>query len=385
MGLAYQDGVLCFFGCFSNHDRNLFKDGKLAWRRITAVSGKDGKDLWSRPLNYLRRPVIMGDTILIEPRGCDLHTGAIKTRLHPLTGAESTWEFARLGHCCAITSACPAMFFLRGYFLWYYDMEKDEGMEPFGGIRPGCWINTVPANGLVLFPEASSGCTCSYPIRSTVVMQPKSEDKAWATCIQHGPMTPVRHMAVNFGAPGDRRDENGVLWFSYPHPPRTEWYDYGVNFNLDEKFIAKKDYFCRNVLGGNIKGTDKPWVFTSGCEGLLSCALPLLAEGQGPGVYTVRLYFAEPADATPGQRVFSVKLQGDTVLKAYDIAAEAGGKDIAVVKEFKGIKVADRLQVELVPKKDAPGENEMPVINGIEVIREDVTVAQAGGGSRSFL
>jgi len=385
MGLAYADGVLCFFGCFSNHDRDLFKKGQLAWRRITALSGNDGEDMWSRPLNYLRRPVIIGDTILIEPRACDLHTGAIKTRIHPLTGAESTWEFARLGHCCSITSACPSMFFLRGYFLWYYDMEKDQGMLPFGGIRPGCWINTVPANGLVLFPEASSGCTCSYPVRSTVVMQPKSEEKVWATCIQNGPMTPVRHLAVNFGAPGDRRDEDGVMWFSYPHPPSTSWNDYGVNFRLKEKFVDKKAYFSRNALGIRIKGTDKPWVFTSGCEGLTRCAVPLLAEGQGPGIYTVRLYFAESADVAPGQRVFSVKLQGDTVLKGYDIAAETGGKDIGVVKEFTGIKVADQLQVELVPRNDKPDTNEMPVINGIEVIREDITVAQADLGSRKAL
>ena len=105
MGLAYHDGVLCFFGCFSNHDSGLFKDGKLTWRRITTVAGKDGSDMWSRPLNYLRRPVIVGDTILIEPRGCDLKTGEIKTRTHPLTKNDSTWEFVRPGHCCSITSA----------------------------------------------------------------------------------------------------------------------------------------------------------------------------------------------------------------------------------------------------------------------------------------
>ncbi|MCX5758372.1 MAG: PQQ-binding-like beta-propeller repeat protein, partial [Candidatus Hydrogenedentes bacterium] len=271
MGLAYNDGVLCFFGCFSNHDRRFFRDGKLAWRRITAVSGKDGANLWSRPLNYLRRPVIVGDTILIEPRACDLRTGAIKTRAHPLTGEDSTWEYVRPGHCCSATSACPNMFFLRGYFLWYYDLVKDQGMLPFGGIRPGCWINVIPANGLVLFPEASAGCTCSYPIRSTVVLQPKSEQRTWATCVQNGKLTPVRRMAINLGAPGDWRDDDGVLWFSYPHPPSTDWHNYGVKFALQEQFTGKPDFFCRNFQGINVKGTDKPWVFASGCKGMTRC------------------------------------------------------------------------------------------------------------------
>ena len=60
------------------------------------------------------------------------------------------------------------MFFLRGYFLWYYDLANDFGMMPFGGIRPGCWINVIPANGLVLFPEASAGCTCKYPLQTSI-------------------------------------------------------------------------------------------------------------------------------------------------------------------------------------------------------------------------
>jgi hypothetical protein len=322
--------------------------------------------------------VIMGDTILIEPRACDLHTGAIKTRLHPLTGQESTWEFVRPGHCCSITSAAPNMFFLRGYFLWYYDMLKDQGMLPFGGIRPGCWINTIPANGLVLFPEASAGCTCSYPVRSTVVLQPKKQERTWAMCVQHGAMTPVQHLAINFGAPGDWRADDGTLWFSYPHPPRTDWYEYGVNFALGEQFLSEPRYFARNLQGFEVKGADKPWIFASGVKGVTRCELPLLEEGQGPAVYTVRLYFAEPEHAEPGKRVFSVKLQGQPVIRNFDIVHEAGGPNVAVVKEFNGIKVDKGLLVEFAPKEKQPAPEAVPLINGIEVIREDVKVARAG-------
>ena len=41
--------------------------------------------------------------------------------------------------------------------------------------------------------------------------------------------------------------------------------------------------------------------------------------------FTVRLYFAEPEDLRPGQRVFSVKVQGKVVIKDLDVAQEAGG------------------------------------------------------------
>jgi hypothetical protein len=318
----------------------------------------------------LRRPVIVGDTILIEPRGCDLKTGEIKTRPHPLTKNDSTWEFVRPGHCCSITSAAPNMFFLRGYFLWYYDMNKDQGMLPFGAIRPGCWINTIPANGVVLFPEASSGCTCSYPIRSTVVLQPKKEQRTWSFAVQHGEQTPVSHLAVNFGAPGDWRDDDGTMWFGYPHPPSTRWQTYGVDFDLHEKFASAPSFFSEHVDGAGIKGTDKPWLYASGSKGMTGCVVPLLGEEDEPTTYTVRLFFLEPENDSPGKRVFSVRLQGEEVLTDFDPYAEANGANVALVKEFSGVRVESGLEIALTPAVENPSEEQMPVIQGIEVIRE---------------
>ncbi len=73
--------------------------------------------------------------------------------------------------------------------------------------------------------------------------------------------------------------------------------------------------------------------------------------------------------------MFSVKLQGDTVTKNLDIVAEAGGPNAAIVKEYAGIRVETALLVELAPSASAPGPGEGPILNGIEVIREDVKVA----------
>ena len=48
----------------------------------------------------------------------------------------------------------------------------------------------------------------------------------------------------------------------------------------------------------------------------------------------------------PGDRVFSVSLQGDEVLRDFDIVREAGGPRRAVVKEFKGIEVDGDLMID---------------------------------------
>jgi hypothetical protein len=38
--------------------------------------------------------------------------------------------------------------------------------------RPGCWINIIPAEGLLLIPEASSGCTCKFSIQTSLALVP---------------------------------------------------------------------------------------------------------------------------------------------------------------------------------------------------------------------
>jgi hypothetical protein len=81
--------------------------------------------------------------------------------------------------------------------------------------------------------------------------------------------------------------------------------------------------------------------------------------------FTVRLFFAEPDGLAPGQRVFSIKLQGQEVLPRFDIAQQSGGPDRGVVQEFKGIPVQDALAIEFRPTADKPA-----VIGGVELIAE---------------
>jgi outer membrane protein assembly factor BamB len=384
VGAAYHDGLLLFFGCFSNHDGGLFRDGSLTWRRITTLKGKTGDVVWSRPLNYLRRPLIVGDTIIIEPRACDVHTGEIKMRSHPITGQQVPWEFLRPGHSCSITSASPNAIFYRSYCHAVYDLVEDRGLTLLGAIRPGCWLSLIAANGLFTSPEASSGCTCSFPLRSTFVMthrNPKRQ-RDWTVFITHGSMTPARHFAINFGAPGDMKDDEGTLWFGYPRP-RT---GYGVKFDLNEETIQGMGYFCQDFKGVSVEGSDRAWLFTSGYLGLLKCEVPLINDiwGEEPSAYTVRLGFMAPSGDQKGERVFDAKLQGDVVLKDFDILEAAGAPDKAVIKELQGVKVEDNLAVELVPKTPNPMITQAPMINFIEVIREDASVVKGFIPSRSI-
>jgi chitodextrinase len=50
--------------------------------------------------------------------------------------------------------------------------------------------------------------------------------------------------------------------------------------------------------------------------------------------HTVRLHFAETYFSNPGARTFNVSINGTQVLKAFDIYAAAGGKNIANIQQF---------------------------------------------------
>ncbi len=365
------------FGNYGNHDAWRFRLGGLRWRRVTALSTESGEMAWSRPLNYRTRPVIVGDRLILEPRACYLRNGETVMRKHPITGAEVPWEFLRPGHTCAITSASADGLFYRSAYTAFYDLRRDRGVTLFGGYRPGCAISLIPACGLLLSPEAASGCTCSYPIRCSMALQRKpTRTQPWTIFVTPGSIRPVRHLAVNFGAVADMKDDRGTVWFAYPNPKTdryTHFPNYGVKLDLATDIQPGMGYFARDFRGRKIPGTDRPWLFTSGCRGLRKCELPLIdsVPDQPEVTYTVRIGFRSPAGDRPGQRLFDVKLQGRVVLPDCDIYRLAGGAGKAVVKQFTGIPVRDRLVLEFASRPSPPNDATAPIVHCIEVLRED--------------
>jgi outer membrane protein assembly factor BamB len=127
----------------ANHDSSLAKDGGHG--------------------EYNRHPTIINDTIYAWPYAYNLETGE-KT---------AGWRFDRRGHGCGGVSASSQCMFWRGGNPWMYDLGQDGGPARLNTItRPGCWINIIPAGGLVLIPEASSGCTCGFALQTSMAYIP---------------------------------------------------------------------------------------------------------------------------------------------------------------------------------------------------------------------
>jgi outer membrane protein assembly factor BamB len=112
---------------------------------------------------YNRHPTIIDDTVYAWPYAYNLKTGK---------NVEG-WKFDRRGHGCGGVSASAQCMFWRGGNPWMYDLGPDGGPTRLNTVtRPGCWLNIIPAGGLVFIPEASSGCTCGFALQTSMAYIP---------------------------------------------------------------------------------------------------------------------------------------------------------------------------------------------------------------------
>ncbi|UCE46581.1 MAG: PQQ-binding-like beta-propeller repeat protein, partial [Phycisphaerales bacterium] len=113
---------------------------------------------------YNRHPTIIADTVYAWPHAYNLKTG------DRIKG----WKFDRRGHGCGGVSASAQALFWRGGNPWMYDLGPDGGPQRLtSATRQGCWINIIPAGGLALIPESSSGCTCGFALQTSLAFIPQ--------------------------------------------------------------------------------------------------------------------------------------------------------------------------------------------------------------------
>ena len=366
----YHNGVVVLCGANANgHYWKQFLAGEFSQRRLVALSGRTGEQLWARDANYRHRPVVVGDTIFAEPWAFDLKTGQQKTRPHPVSGVDTPWQFLRPGHHCGAISACPQMLLMRSGFTAYYDLQEDSGIRHFAGQRPGCWINAIAADGLALIPEASAGCLCLYPITCSLALEPRPDHYRWGIYSAGGANTPVQHLAINFGAPGDMRDAQGTLWFGYPRPTLpADRAAMGFSFPVQVELLPGGEYVCCDGEAEAIARTDRPRPAASYAKGFKRCILPLRDDADGPAEYTVRLRFPLPEDREAKKISFDVKLQGNIVAKAFTPAQTAEDSQPPACLEFSGVHVDRNLEIELICSGDPASRESAPVLSGAEVL-----------------
>jgi hypothetical protein len=336
------------FGTFLNYsaEHDLLLQAGSAYRDrarddvgqgMVAYQGSTGKELWAdKDLSYNGPCLLMKDRIITNGNG--------GFALDILTGKPTGWRYKR-NYGCNTAIGSEHLLTFRSGAAGFYDLTNDGGTGNWGGFRSSCTANLIPANGVLNAPDYTRTCSCAYQMQTSLGLIHMPELEYWT----FGAEVDSQQMAINLGAPGDRRGPNGKMWLEYPEVG-------GPSAEVDISF-EPKDATVFRLHSTAVKSGDVKWIGASGLEGAESVVIAIKDNGD----YQVKLHFMEPEDIGAGKRVFDVALQGETVLRELDVARVAGGYRKAIVKEF-AVTVRDQsLRIGLSPKGERPA-----VLCGVE-------------------
>jgi hypothetical protein len=103
-----------------------------------------------------QHPVVVGNTIYMREHKVDVNS--VSTSSFPLSRGN-----------CGTQSGCTTHLFGRNFNGYMYALPGGGATRMTTETRVSCWINMIPAGGLLLVPDGGSGCTCDYHLQSTTV------------------------------------------------------------------------------------------------------------------------------------------------------------------------------------------------------------------------
>lgn len=357
--------------------------GNLEWRHI-------GRFYWGGP-------VMLNDSMIITQSGNDmgavnLLSGEPYKVMNPMTGKMDDFAgFKRYG--CGTGIGCTNLMIFRSGNAGYYDLNTFSGTGNWGGFKTGCTINLMPANGMIVAPEYTRTCGCSYQYQTSCALAHMPEVEQWSCNKNLGEQFAmsggrIRKLGVNFGAVGDRVDDDGVLWLEYPLGEEAAGYNYSVP--VDINVAGNAEYFRHHSL--RFMAEDgREWIASSGIKGAATIEIDMVGDSihvienetgdkqyvtvpvvSQAEYYDIKLYFAEPEDAARGDVTVYVNGIATTV----NVADEAGGLHKTVCKMVPGVSIADKLTIQMA------GGNGMPILSGISAVSsEEVGVTNFHGAS----
>ena len=350
---------------------------------LAGHSGKTGRRVWRCPeADTPESPVFIGPPMLhhdvIFPQHgqvVGLADGRVRTRRDPITGKAAPWTST--AHGCGFMLGGEHILTQRAWSTGGYTaIGSAARVFGLGGFRSGCTANMVPAGGVLAAPDYTQDCECQFKNQTSLGLIHMPDMENWSFEMGAPDIDAVTRLGLNFGAPGDRQSDEGTLWLDCP--------DVGgpspiVSVDIEPKkhglYRTWQGNWRRGLRKGMIFGGGKfhhhttmvageplRWVTGSGIIGVTGMKIAKIQ----PGEYTVRMYFAEPTpNTTPGDRVFTVTLQGVKVLSDFDVSREAGAPLKGIIKEFKGVKVTGAMALTFAAGKGKA------MISGLEFFKTD--------------
>jgi hypothetical protein len=116
----------------------------------------------------VHHPVLLDGILIAEPHAYDLATGE---EVDPAGGNEFYLK-SRSG--CGTISASDSCLFFRDGNPAVLELTSSDAVPQklTHASRQGCWVNVIPAQGMALIPESSSGCVCGYSLQTSIGLVP---------------------------------------------------------------------------------------------------------------------------------------------------------------------------------------------------------------------
>lgn len=243
---------------------------------MAVFRGKDGTVKWKNDsLSYAGPCILHNDLIITNSNSYTdstgafyLQTGKQKLVSNPLTGELQPWKINRAYGCNTIIASENLLTFRSGA-AGFYDMLTDAGTGNLGGFKSGCTSNLVVANGVLNAPDYTRTCSCSYQNQTSLALVHMPEIDVWSvdlTSAMASEDKPIQQIAINFGAPGDRRDVDGQLWLEYPVVS-------GDAAPITIELNSEANYFQNHSSA--MADTDRPWLLASGVENVSELCISL--------------------------------------------------------------------------------------------------------------
>jgi outer membrane protein assembly factor BamB len=141
-----------------NYSYRLFADadGARRWKQTTAWRTNNHG-------SHMSHPVVLPDRVYVEPTGVTLADGKVLDH-----------TFGPREGCSTVVAGRDTLFFRginRCVTQWSLDSRTPT---KWSRLRPSCWLNMIPAQGMMLIPEGGGGCSCGGWMETSLGFLPNS-------------------------------------------------------------------------------------------------------------------------------------------------------------------------------------------------------------------
>lgn len=246
-------------------------------------------------------------------------------RKNPITCEEEARTFPKMYGCDGGVDY-GNLYTMRSGTAAFYDLQNESGTVNISGPRSGCTNSIIPANGVLNVPYFYEGCTCSYPLPMglSLISMPETFEQwmSWGDIPAEALAGKIERIGINFGAPGDRKTDDGTLWIDYPDKG-------GPSPKVQVKTVPENpEYVYRHSIWMNAKDRAWPWVGGSAAKKVKSVTI----SGIKPGDYEVRVTISAFDEAV--NEPLTIGHDSESVIKLE--AMQATTKVLAVSQDETG-------------------------------------------------